>query len=86
MAFPKTREEMKEQGYQFIGSKKCDAKKCAADLEMYRTPNGAAIPMNATGDFIAHFATCPARLRFMRLHSKKSAKQKPKTPKSGDLF
>lgn len=66
MSFPKTREEMIEQGYQKLSEKKCEAKECGAAIEMWRTPNRAAMPMNATGDFVTHFATCPARKKFMR--------------------
>jgi hypothetical protein len=84
MGFPATREEMIAQGYQKLGEKKCAEKNCGALIEMWRTPANKAIPMNATGEFVTHFATCPARLRFMR--AKKQKGSKARVPNTGDLF
>jgi hypothetical protein len=66
MAFPKTIDEMLEQGYQFMGRKTCGAAGCRAELAMYRTPKDKIMPMNATGRFVPHFTTCPAKAAFRK--------------------
>jgi hypothetical protein len=63
MAFPKTDQELKEQGYQFQGTSIC--KGCGRKMEWYATPRGKRIPLDP-GTRDAHFTTCPKAKDFRR--------------------
>lgn len=77
MAFPRSREEMRAQGWTFAGARDCIAQSCKAKIEMWRNPETQAfVPMESVGPFVSHFGNCPERDKF-----KKTGK-----PTTGNLF
>lgn len=90
MGFPDTRASMKAAGYDYIEEKTCP---CGARMELWRTPNGAAMPMDPMSDdqseAKSHFATCPLASSFRRARpadappTAKSPKQTPPQTPSG---
>lgn len=84
MKFPATRSQLKEAGYKFEFARPC--KRCAVNLEFYRTPANALAPMEALvidGVWLmdSHFKTCPFADEF-----KKPAPIPPTKAQQGDLF
>ena len=68
MAFPQTRDEMKERGYVFSNHATCRG--CGEEVEWYSTPTGKKIPMNLMleggSPAIAHWSTCENAEDFRR--------------------
>lgn len=68
MAFPKTADEMKDQGYRFDNDANCRG--CGDEIEWWFTPGGKKIPMNpmprGTSEAVAHWATCTEQSSFRR--------------------
>jgi len=68
MAFPKTRDEMIAQGYQYDNH--ADCRGCGENIEWYTTPRGKKMPFNhmqgGDSEVIAHFTTCPKADSFRR--------------------
>lgn len=60
MPFPKTCDELRQQGYKFSNHSTC--KGCGDEIEWWETPTGKRIPMNPmdTGSWEAkaHWSTC----------------------------
>ena len=63
MPFPRTDNELVEQGYQFENKAKCRV--CGADIEFYLTPRGKHIPLDA-GTLEPHWSTCPNASEFRK--------------------
>lgn len=59
MAFPKTEQELHDQGYEKLNESVCRDDRCVAPLTWWLTPKGKRIPMNR-GTAETHFATCIA--------------------------
>lgn len=61
MAFPKTLEELKAQGYKFLEHISCRGEHCEAQIEFWETPRGKKMPfdVDAKGNISPHWATCP---------------------------
>jgi hypothetical protein len=67
MAFPKSRQEMLDRGWTNLGAKICAGRGCGARIEMWQHPETKnSVPMNAEGEFISHFATCPRAIDFSK--------------------
>jgi hypothetical protein len=68
VAFPKTFEEMKSQGYVFENDATCSG--CGEEIEFWATPKGKRMPMNSmpnsTSPAVSHFATCKDADSFRR--------------------
>ena len=63
MPFPKTKEELRAEGYKFVFPRQCRGKTCKTTIYWYDTPAGKRIPLSAVagkdGLLDPHFATCP---------------------------
>lgn len=63
MPFPRTDNELTEQGYKFKNKAHC--KGCNAEIEWWETPHGKHIPLDA-GTLESHWSTCPNAKDFRR--------------------
>lgn len=70
MAFPTTREGLRNAGYTFEGESEC--KKCGADIEWWTTPRGKKMPTDS-GTARPHWGTCPEADSFRDSDSRSSA-------------
>lgn len=61
MAFPKTLEELKQQGYTFQEHKSCKGETCGALIEFWKTPRGKFMPFDVDdkGNVSPHWPNCP---------------------------
>lgn len=65
MPFPRTEEELAEQGYEKLGDAKCSSIRCGALVTWWKTPNKKRLAMNrATA--ITHFFSCLDDNRFRK--------------------
>lgn len=81
-----TREELKAEGFRFVGYEICRGADCKVKIEKWRsveTINGQHVVrfMDAVGTFQSHFITCPNADNFRKKKAEKTA-----APKSGNLF
>lgn len=60
MAFPKTLDELRSQGYVFIEHAPCRGEHCTVTIEWWKTPKGKRMPMDvdAVGNVKAHWTSC----------------------------
>lgn len=67
---PKTRAELLQRGYLYVGNKLCDSPGCRAPIEMWRTPNQKIAPFNPMPEMESHaqshYATCNRAADFRR--------------------
>lgn len=65
MPFPNTRDGLIDAGYKFSRLGKCSG--CPAQIQWYVTPGKRWMPFDmpdANGEFLNHWATCPASKSF----------------------
>jgi len=67
MAFPKTIDELRESGYEFVEHKPCKGKTCKAVIEFWKTPKGKFMPFDVEdGQVTPHWANCPDQEAFRK--------------------
>jgi hypothetical protein len=90
--FPKTRAELTQAGYVWVGVGECRA--CLERIEWFQTPNMRSdgshphIPISTLADdtIVAHFAICPAREAFRREYKAHRDRVEGPKPEQGVLF
>lgn len=62
MAFPKTAQEYRDQGYKWLNNGTCKA--CGAFIHWVQTPKNKKIPLNR--DLTPHWSNCPKAEQFRK--------------------
>jgi hypothetical protein len=75
MSFPRTRNELIEQGYKFQSRGDCSGRTCGRKMEWWTSPNGKSMPLDpmdgANALVTSHFYTCPDGAEFKKRQGRK---------------
>jgi hypothetical protein len=67
VSWPKTRDELRDEGYGFKSHTTCRSMSCQKKIEMWLTPAGKIMPLSSIEDKLQpHFADCVDAAKFRR--------------------